>query len=212
MPEIAPGCRENTPRRGLSRLDFVPRPSARAIALVLAVAAASGLVACGGEEADLLPGGTASEINSNLDRVEQLADEGDCAGASDAAATVSLQVEELGGIDARLKQALREGAARLNEVVAGCEEVTTEEETAPIEEVEEPEEEEKEREKPEKPDEAEVEKEAEEAEREEASPTLPPQAEGEAKGHEKQEEAPLPESGGGAPSGGVGPSTPAAGE
>ena len=44
------------------------------------------------------------------------------------------------------------------------------------------------------------------------SPTLPPQAEGEAKGHEKQEEAPPVEPGGGTPSGGVGPGTPAEGE
>jgi len=205
------GCRDNPLPRGLSRLDFMPRWSAFAAVLALAAAIASGLTACGGEEADLLPGGTASEINANLDRVEQLANEGDCAGASDAAATVTVQVEELGGVDPQLKRALQDGAARLNEVVGDCEETTTEEETAPaIEESEEPEEEEKEK-KAERPDESEAEKEAGEAEREELSPTLPPQAEGEAKGHENQEEAP-PVEGGGAPSGGVGPSTPAEGE
>jgi hypothetical protein len=190
----------------------MPRRSAIAIALVLGTAAAPGLVACGGgEEADLLPGGTATEINSNLDRVEQLADEGDCTGASEAAEAVSLQVEELGGVDARLKEALQEGAARLNEVVAGCEEATIEEESAPAPEAaEEPEEEEKEREKPEKPEEDE---DAEEPEEEESGESLPPQAEGEAKGHEKQEEeAPPSETGGGTSSGGVSPSIPAEGE
>lgn len=182
-------------------------------ALALTASAVLGLVACGsGDGADLLPGSTASEINSNLDRVEQLADEGDCVGASEATEAVSLQVEELGGIDAKLKQALQEGTARLNEVVADCEEATTEEETVPaIEEAEEPEEEdEKEKEKPEKPEKAEADGEAEEPEEEKA---LPPQAEGEAKGHEKsEEEAPPAETGGGTPAGGVGPSTPAEGE
>ncbi len=189
------------------------RVTASLIALVLGAVAALGLVACGGgSDADLLPGSTASEINANLDQVEQLASEGDCVGAADAAQAVSLQVEELGGVDAELKQALQEGAARLNEVISGCEEATIEEETAPvIEETEEPEEEdEKEKEKAEKPDESQAEKEAEEPEEEK---TLPPQAEGEAKGHEKQEEeAPPAETGGGAAAGGVAPSAPAEGE
>lgn len=201
-------CRENTARQPLSRLDFVRRLSASSIVLSLAAAAVLGLTACGGgSDAELLPGETATEINSNLDQVEQLADEGDCLGASDAAQAVSLQVEELGGVDAKLKQALQEGAARLNEVVAGCEEEATEEEPVEtVEEAEEPEDEEREEkpdasEKPEKEDDA------------EAEPSLPPQAEGKAKGHEKQEEeAPPVESGGGTPSGGVGPSVPAEGE
>jgi len=185
------------------------RLSAAPLVLALTAAAVLGLAACGGGDADLLPGDTASEISSNLDQVEQLADEGDCAGAADAAQAVSSQVEELGGVDAKLKEALREGAARLNEVVAGCEETTVEEETVPsIAPAEEPEAVEK-KEKPEKPK---PEKE-EPAEEEDTAPTLPPQAEGKAKGHEKQEEeAPPVESGGETPSGGVGPSTPAGSE
>jgi septal ring-binding cell division protein DamX len=206
MLEIIPRCRGNPARQPLSRLDFVRR--ARVLSIALAAGAALGLVACGGGgDANLLPGDTASEINANLDRVEELAGEGDCVGASEAAQSVSLQVEELGGVDAQLKQALQEGAARLSEVVASCEEATTEEETVPaIEEAEEPEAEEKEKEKPEKPADDEAEEPA-------AEETLPPQAEGEAKGHEKQEEeAPPAETGGGTPSGGVGPGTPAEGE
>jgi outer membrane biosynthesis protein TonB len=185
------------------------RLSASLIAIVLGAAMALGLVACGGDgDADLLPGGTASEINANLDQVEQLASEGDCVGAAEAAQAVSSQVETLGGVDAKLKEALREGAARLNEVVAGCEEAPEEETVPTIEEAEEPEEEEEKQEKPEKPK---PEKEAEEPE-EETDPTLPPQAEGKAKGHEKpEEEAPPVESGGGTPSGGLGPGEPAEG-
>lgn len=187
------------------------RLSAFLVALALAATAASGLVACGGgKDAELLSGGTASEINANLDQVEQLVSEGDCVGAADAAQAVSSQVEALEGVDARLKQALGEGAARLNEVVAGCEEEAAEEETVPsIEEAEEPEEEEKKPAKPEKPK-AEEEEEPEETS---TAPTLPPEAEGKAKGHEKQEEeVPPVEPGGGTPSGGVGPGTPAGSE
>ncbi|HET6997562.1 MAG TPA: hypothetical protein VFI03_03150 [Solirubrobacterales bacterium] len=183
------------------------------IALALAVAMAFGLAACGGgSDADLLPGSTAGEITSNLDKVEALANEGDCVGASDAAEAVSLQVEDLGGVDTKLKQALSEGAARLNEVVASCEETTTteEEETVPsIAPAEEPEEVEKKPTKPEKPKQEEEKSQSEEAG---TTPTLPPQAAGEAKGHEKQEEAAPVEAGGGAPSGGVGPSEPAQGD
>lgn len=202
-------CRGNKATRPLSRLDFVRRLSASLIIISLAAAAALGLVACGGgEEAELLPGDTANEINANLDQVEQLANEGDCLGASDAAQAVSLQVEELGGVDAELKQALQEGAARLNEVVAGCEAATTEEEPVEtIEEAEEPEEEDEPKEKPGK----EV-KEAEKEAGEETEPSLPPQAEGKAKGHEKQEEEAPPSESGGTPSGGVEPAVPAEGD
>lgn len=190
------------------------RLSASILAIALGAVAALGMAACGsGDSADLLPGSTASEITTNLDQVKELATEGDCVGAEDAAQAVSTQIEELGGVDQKLKQALREGATRLNEVVAGCEEAP-EEETAPaIEPAEELEEEEK-PEKPEKPAKQEKsEKEAVEAP-EETSPTLPPQAEGEAKGHEKSEEeaAPPVETGGGTSAGGVGPGTPAESE
>jgi outer membrane biosynthesis protein TonB len=185
------------------------RLSAFLIALALGASAALGLVACGGgSDADLLPGSTASQINANLDQVEQLANEGECAGAADAAQAVSSQVEALDSIDPKLQQALREGAARLNEVVASCEEATVEEETEPaIEEAEEPEEEGK-KEKAAKPEKPKSEEE-EQPEETTTTPTLPPQAEGEAKGHEKQEEEAAPAEPGGAPSGGVGPGEPA---
>ena len=70
-----------------------------------------------GEDAKLLPGSTAQEITENLDTVKQLADEGECVGAADAAAEVSTQVESLEGVDPKLKQALQRGVARLDEVV-----------------------------------------------------------------------------------------------
>lgn len=202
-------CRENTARRPLSRLEFVRRLRASLIVFSLVAVAVLGLAACGGEDAELLPGETASEINTNLDQVEQLATEGDCLGASDAAQAVSLQVEELGGVDAELKRALQEGATRLNEVIASCEEASTEEEPAEsIEEAEEPEAEEDEREeKPEKP-----EKQQKEPAEEESESSLPPQAEGKAKGQEKPEAETPPTESGGTSAGGVSAGTPAGGE
>jgi outer membrane biosynthesis protein TonB len=193
------------------------RLNASLLALALAALAALGVSACGsGGNPDLLPGSTASEITSNLDQVKELATAGDCVGAEDAAQAVSSQIEELGGVDRKLKQALREGATRLNEVVAGCEELETEEDVPAIEPAEELEEEKEPKEKPEKaekPDKAEKKEEAAEETETETAPTLPPEAEGKAKGHEKQEETEAPaEETGGTSAGGVGPGAAAGSE
>lgn len=158
-------------RRVLSRLATVRQLAAFTLALVLGAAAAVGLVSCGGgEDAKLLPGATAQEITENLDTVQQFADEGECVGAANAAQQVSLQVEELGGVDPKLKQTLQRGAARLSEVVASCEEVTTEAvapaDEAPSEEEELPPGQEKKEEKEREKEEKELEKEAEKEEKE----------------------------------------------
>jgi hypothetical protein len=167
------------------------RLSASLLALVLAAVAALGLAACGGSDADLLPGDTAAEITANLDQVRELVDAEECVGAADAAQEVSNQVDALGGVDKKLKEALREGAARLNALVAECEEAPEEETEPTVETAIEPEDEEEEKkEKPEKPEKTKPEK-GGEGESEEGS-SLPPQAEGKAKGHEKQEEAAPP--------------------
>lgn len=103
------------------------RLTAPLLALALGAAAAVALVACGGgSNAELLPGNTASQITTNLDEVKRLAQGGECVGAEDAAQQVSAQIDALGGVDKKLKQALREGADRLGEVVASCEEEPTE--------------------------------------------------------------------------------------
>ncbi len=112
--------------RVFSRLATMRQLAALSLALALGVATAVGLASCGGEDAELLPGATAAEISENLDTVKQLASEGECSGAADAAEEVSAQVEALGGLDPELKQALERGAARLSEVVVTCEEATTE--------------------------------------------------------------------------------------
>jgi hypothetical protein len=185
------------------------RLSASMLAFALALAAATGLAACGGSDAELLPGKTASEIEANLNSVARLANEGECVGAANTAQAVSTQVEELGGVDSKLKQALEEGASRLNEVVAKCEEAEAPEEEV---EAEEPEEEEPEpptkaekHEKPEKHGKAgKEEPETGEPEEEESSSELPPSANGKGKGLEN---GGGPPEGGGPPSGGVGPGT-----
>jgi hypothetical protein len=181
------------------------RLSAFLLALVLGGAAAVALASCGGgSDAALLPGTTADQIESNLDQVDQLVASGDCIGAEDAVAAVAAEVEELQGVDLKLKAALEEGTARLSEVVGRCEEETTEaaeptlESDVEAEELEEkPKKDKPEKEaKPPKDDETESEDE----------PELPPQAEG--KGEEKGGGPPAeePEVEETAPSGGVGPS------
>lgn len=199
------------PPRSFSRLAAVRQLAISTLALLLGAAAALALVSCGGgEDAKLLPGNTAAEITENLDRVKQYAEEGECVGAEDAVSEVNTQVEGLTGVDPKLVEALERGATRLSEVVATCDEEDTETVAPPSEETttEETEKippgqekkEEKEREKEEKAFEKEQAKEekdeppTEKAAPEEATPPT------------------TPEDGGTGPSGGVGPSTPAAPE
>jgi hypothetical protein len=189
----------------------MPRFPLSPLALALAAAAALALAACGGEDARLLPGETAREITANLDSVQQLSDEGDCVGAESAAQQVGEQIEALEGVDRRLKQALEDGAARLEEVIAGCEEATTEA-IAPATIPAEPEEGgEGAPRKEGREGEAKPERE-EEAAPETTSPSPPPPANGEGKGPEDGGGAPPGEEGAvESPSGGVSPGTPAGG-
>jgi hypothetical protein len=207
-------CREIPRRRPLSRLAPMPRSLASPLLLALAGLAALGLAACGGEDAQLLPGETAREITANLDTVQQLSDEGDCVGAESAVRQVGEQIEALEGVDRKLKQALEDGAARLEEVIVECEAALTESVAPaeiPPEEGDDEEEAEDEEKKP-KPD-----KEEEEPDTPATSPSLPPQAKGEGKGLENGEGPPpseesAPEEGGAeSPSGGVSPGSPAGG-
>lgn len=179
-----------------SRLGTVRLLSRHLLGLFLLAALAAGLSACGSSGADLLPGTTASQINSNLDQVQQLVGEGECEAATDAASEVTAEVDELGGVDAELKRLLVEGAERLEKVVLTCQE--TEEEPLETTEEEEPEVED---EKPGKHEKPEKEKPA----KEEEPPVEPPEPPGqeEEKG-EGEGEGPS-EEGGGTPSGGVGP-------
>jgi hypothetical protein len=183
----------------------------RLLASALVVLAAIGLVACGEDDAQLLPGGTAREITANLDTVQQLSDEGDCVGAESAVQQVGEQIEALDGVDHKLKQALEDGAARLEEVIVECEESTTES-IAPAEIPPEDEEEDEAKEKQKKPKPDKDEK----PDTPETSPSLPPQAKGEGKGLENGNGPPpgeedAPEEGVETPSGGVSPGSPAGG-
>jgi hypothetical protein len=167
------------------------------IAAVIAALAVAGFYSCGEEDAELLPGDTAREITANLDSVQQLADEGDCIGAESAALQVSEQIDELGGVDPELKEALRDGATRLNEVVAECEE---EEAVEPADTV--PAEPETEEDEP-----KEEEEEGKEDKGKGQGPpenVPPPASEGEDDGGEEGGAG----EGGGTPSGGVGPGSP----
>lgn len=203
-------CRDIPRSKRFSRLARMPRLPRPLLTVGFIGTMALTLVACGGEDAKLLPGETAREITANLDTVQQLSEEGDCLGAESAAQQVGEQIEALEGIDAKLKRALEEGAVRLEEAIASCEESTTEA-IAPAEVLPEPEEDEEKTPK-EKPGKEKKPKGEEEA-APESSPQLPPQAKGEGKGLEKEhgpppaEEEPEEESS----SGGVGAGAPAEG-
>jgi hypothetical protein len=182
----------------------------RAPLLALGAVVAVALTSCGGGNAKLLPGDTANEIAANLRQVRELANEGECIGAQNAAQAVSVQVRQLGGVDTQLKQALREGADRLSEVVAECEEAPEEAEEAESEESESPEEAEKPA-RPVKPEKHATQRESEEpAETTEKATPPPPAKEAEGGG---PGEAPTTAPGsGGTPSGGVSPSAPVGGK
>ncbi len=192
----------------------MPRLPSPLLALALATAAGLTLVACGGEDAQLLPGETAREITANLDTVQQLSDEGDCVGAESAAQQVGEQIEALQGVDRKLKRALEDGAARLEEVISGCEESTTEA-IAPATIPPAVEEDEEKTPKQKEAKEKGAKSKGEEAPETPApSHSLPPQANGEGKGLESgngqppSEEAPE-EGPAESPSGGVSPGSPA---
>jgi hypothetical protein len=203
------------------------RLKASPLFLLLACGALLGLSSCGGGSgADLLPGTTAKQINANLDQVRGYVAEGDCVSAEDAVAAVIDEVDGLGGVDAKLKAALKEGATRLSEVVASCESEEDEEEEEPEPTVE-PAVEARELEAEEKREEKRLEREEQAEERSEAEhggpgqgehgpghgegPTLPPQAngKGEEKGGGNSNPPPAAESG---PSGGIGPGVRAGGD
>jgi hypothetical protein len=177
------------------------------LALLLGAASAAALASCGGSDAELLPGTTADQIESNLDRVEELAGDEDCVGAEDAVAAVTEEVEDLEGVDLKLKTALQEGTARLSEVVAGCEEETAEE-TEPTFESDVGDEEVENEKKPKKEKPEKEGPEDGEESGEDEGPKLPPQSngKGEENGKGGDEEASEPEAEETPPSGGVGPS------
>jgi polyribonucleotide nucleotidyltransferase len=200
-----------------SRLAEMARPARTAVIAALGAVSVAALSACGGEDAKLLPGHTAREITANLEAVQQLSDEGDCVGAEGAATQVSEQIEALGGVDRKLKEALANGAERLNEVVAECEEAEEPETAAPPEVTpEEPQQEAEEEagKKAEKEEEkAEKEREKEEREEEKEAPPAPPEGgPGPSEGPPGQEKTPPGQEKKEAPSGGVESANPAEGE
>jgi hypothetical protein len=199
----------------------------RAASLLLAALAVGVLLgACGSNSgAELLPGTTADQINSNLDLVRESADAEKCEEAEDAVAEVSTEVDELHKVDAKLKEALKQAAAKLSVVVSSCtapeEEKEAEAEKAAAKEAEQEQEAiedeeaeaaEEELAKEDKAAEREEEKKLQEkAEKEAEQPEPPGQGEEAGKGKESQEEAveppteevTPPSEGGGA--GGIGP-------
>jgi hypothetical protein len=195
--------------------------------LLVALAVGLLLAACGGSSNDeLLPGATADQITSHLDQVRTSYEAGDCEKAEDGVTNVSTEVDELGKVDAKLKKALRHGAAKLSVVVSTCRAQEEEKEEAAEEaeqeqlaevEAEEAAAEEEVFEKQQKADERAEKKTAQEKAEDHAEQPGPSEEgeESNGKGNEGQkeieppvegeEEVTPPESSGGAPAGGIGP-------
>jgi membrane protein involved in colicin uptake len=202
----------------------------RAAALIFAALAVGLLLsACGGGgNAELLPGTTADQITSNLDQVRESYENGDCEKVEVAIAQVTTEIDDLNKVDGNLKNALKNGALKLSEVVSNCgaaeeaEEAKAEEKAEEEQAVIEGEEAEAEEEAfAEEQKEAERELKAEEKAEKEAEKSEPPTGgeespKGKAKGPETQEEETVPPpteeseevtppAAGGGPAGGVGP-------
>lgn len=123
------------------------RISLKLVAIFAAVFAALSVTACSSDDPGLLPGDDAQQILANLDRVEELAANGECAAALESIETISGQIASLpDSVSDRLQQNLRRGVTRLSEVTANScgavpsdpepttETTTTEPETTPEEE------------------------------------------------------------------------------
>lgn len=168
------------------------------IAFALAACAALALSACGGSDAKLLPGKTADQINTNLDSVRSLVAEGDCVGAEDAVGEVSEEVDSLGGVDQKLKAALRQGTNRLKEVVVVCGERAEKEAAEEQQQVEDEEEAEQEELEAVEAEEEELAEEKEDKQEEKAQEKAAKELEKEQKASEKEAEKektePLPPS------------------
>jgi hypothetical protein len=203
----------------------------RAASLLLAALAAGLLLAAcgGGGNGELLPGTTADQINSNLDQVRESVNEGECEQAEEAVATISTEVDELQKVDTKLKSALKQGAAKLSEVVSTCGAAEAAEEEKAAEQAEEEEqvaaeEAEAEEEAAEQEDKAEEreEKAQEKAEKKAEQPGPPQEGEesGKGKSNEGQEETVEPPEeveevtppAGGGTAGGIGPGAAVEGE
>jgi hypothetical protein len=91
----------------------MPRVPALLLSLGLGAVAAF-LVACGSGGAGLLPGNNAAAIIANLDRVSELAQDGNCETAASVAREIEDQIDALPqSIDPQLRVALQDGIDRL---------------------------------------------------------------------------------------------------
>lgn len=102
------------------------RKLAKPILLLAILATSAGLLSACGEEdrSNLVPGDSAAEIESNIEVVESLVEDGQCLEALEEADAVQQQVESLPRtVDADLRRTLLDGAVTLIQLVRdNCEE------------------------------------------------------------------------------------------
>lgn len=109
--------------RTISRLAAVARFSPRCTLPTLVVAASLAFTACGGESnnPELLPKKQAEPLLADIEAVDSAAAEGDCDAVDQNIESIQERIGDLGGpISQKLKDALRSGAERLEEVSVEC--------------------------------------------------------------------------------------------
>ncbi|HEX2468891.1 MAG TPA: hypothetical protein VHJ54_11855 [Solirubrobacterales bacterium] len=91
---------------------------------LLAIAVATLLAGCGGDDGGTIPADRADQLTARLTEVEGAVAEGDCDGARASANLFVTQVDQLPAeVDDEVKQALREGGERLQQLATEqCEE------------------------------------------------------------------------------------------
>jgi hypothetical protein len=117
------------------------RPLAYALAALLGVAAATALVACGGDRSALIPQRSADRLKSELSEVRSAVHAGDCQGAQRAVSRFRGTLGNLPSrVDRRLVARLREGVTNLSTVAERqCREPDTQTTTVPTTETTTPE-------------------------------------------------------------------------
>jgi hypothetical protein len=83
-------------------------------AMLLVSAAVMGISGCSEDRSNLIPTDTSEQMTASLDRIQKLADKGQCFDAKDASSKLLKQVEGLPqGVDADLKRSLTDGVVAL---------------------------------------------------------------------------------------------------
>lgn len=95
----------------------------RLAALLICFATLPFLAGCAEDRSNLIPQETSNSLITKLNRVDQLAAEGDCFGAQEVATSAQAEIEE-GNFDPELQRSLLDGVSQLVEFLGNSEKCT----------------------------------------------------------------------------------------